>query len=350
MMTSKTCAALAALGALAALAARPVAAKDLKIATVAPDGTSWMTIMEEFDKELREKTGGKLGLKLYPGGVAGDERTVLKKMKAGQLQGGAFTGMGLGEIHSWVRLLEMPFQYRDYGEVDYVRGKLEDRICAEYEKRGYVLIAWAEVGFTNLFSSRKLMNLGDVRASKPWVWDGDALASGCFAAFGVNPTPLALPDVMTSLQTGLIDTVYASPMACIGLQWFSKVKYMLAQPIGDGQGALLIQKSFFDRLPADEQAALRELGKKYGDKLREVARKENADAIPTLKEKGIEVITWAPEDLDGLAAIGAKGAEDLAGDGPDKLYPRALLDEVRGLLAEYRAKHAGAAPAPTSGR
>jgi TRAP-type C4-dicarboxylate transport system substrate-binding protein len=327
------------LGALA-LAAAPASAKEvtIKIATLAPEGTSWMNVMQDYDKELRERTGGQVGFRFYPGGVAGDEKVVLRKMKAGQLQGGAFTGMGLGELQPWVRILEIPFLYRSYGEIDYVKSKLDERLRAEYEKKGAVVLGWAESGFAHLFSTRRLLNLDDVRGSKPWVWEGDPLAEKAFEAFGVHPTPLALPDVLTSLQTGLIDTVYVSPMASIGLQWFSKVKYMTSEPISDGQGAVLIQKSVFDKLSSDQQKALLELGKKHAERLCDIARRENKDALPTLKEKGIEVLEWAPKDVEGLAAIGEKVADALAGEGEGKLFPKELLEEVRGHLRDFRAK------------
>ncbi len=330
----------AALGAAAGGPGAPHAvAKEvtIKIATLAPEGTSWMNVMQELDAELRARTKGAVGFKFYPGGVAGDEKVVLKKIRIGQLQGGAFTGMGLGEIHSWVRILEVPFLFRSYEEVDCVRERIEERLRAEYEKRGFVVIGWAESGVAHLFSNRRLMNVEDVRASKPWVWEGDPLASAAFHAFGVNPTPLALPDVLTSLQTGLIDTVYVSPMACIGLQWFGKVKYMTSEPISDGQGAIIVQKAALDRLSPEHRAIVLELGRKHGDRLREIARKENAEALPTLCEKGIEVLQWSPKDVEGLFAVGEKVAAELAGEGPGKLYPPALLDEVRGLLRELRA-------------
>lgn len=325
--------------ALAAAAAAPALAqqKTIKLATLAPEGTSWMNVMADLDREVRERTGGAVGFKFYPGGVAGDEKVVLRKMKVGQLQGGAFSGTGLGEINPSCRVLELPFLYREYGEIDHVKSKIDGRLRAEFEKKGHVLLGWAEVGFAHMFSNRRLMTIEDVRSSKPWVWEGDPLATEAFRAFGVNPTPLALPDVLTSLQTGLIDTVYNSPMACIGLQWFPKLKYMLAEPITCGQGAILVQKSFFDKLAPEHQQVLRELGEKHGERLKEISRKENAEAVPTLKEKGIEVLVWDPQEVAGFEPVGQKVAESLAGEGEGKLFSRALLDEVRALLAEYRA-------------
>lgn len=338
MTRSALFSALLAGAAVALLAPGTAAAKEtkIKLATVAPEGTPWAATLAEFDTELKEKTGGQLSLKLYPGGVAGDEKVVLRKMKAGQLHAAALSGMGLGEACPWVRLLELPFQYKSYAEVDYVRTRLDERMRKELEARGYILLGWSEVGTATLFSNKPLRGVADVKAAKPWLWEGDPLAAETFRAFGVNPTPLALPDVLTSLQTGLIDTVYSAPVATIGLQWFTKLKYRIDVPLGIATGGTLVQKSFFDKLPKEQQDLLLELGRKYEAKNIEVSRKENEEGIKILKEKGLETIPWAAEEQAKNYDIGWRVSDILAGDGEGKLYPKAMLEEVRALLKEFR--------------
>lgn len=328
--------------ALAGALAGAASAKEvnIKLATVAPEGTPWVNTLSDLDKELREKTSGQLGLKVYPGGVQGDEGVVLKKMKAGQLQAAALSGMGLGAVLPWVRLLELPFQYPDYGAVDYVRSKLDTRLREEFKNRGYVLLGWSEVGTATLFSNKPLRGVDDVKGAKPWLWEGDPLARASFRAFGVNPTPLALPDVLTSLQTGLIDTVYSAPTACIGLQWFTKLKYRIDVPLGIACAGQLIARSFFEKLPAEQQALLLELGKTYEGKLIEQSRKDNAEGVKILAEKGLETIAWPSKEVEKNYEIGWKVSDDLAGDDEGKLYPKAMLEEVRGYLKEYRERAA----------
>jgi TRAP-type C4-dicarboxylate transport system substrate-binding protein len=337
----RTLACAAAL-ALSALAPASAAAKDLKIATVAPEGTPWFDALTAFDKDLRERTSGQLGWKIYPSGMQGDEKVVLKKMKAGQLQAAAFTGMGIGEVLPWVRLLELPFQYRSGEEVDHVRALLDARLRAELEKRGYVLVGWSEVGTATLFSNRRLSGVDDVRASKPWLWEGDPLAGATYRGFGVNPTPLALPDVLTSLQTGLIDTVYSAPTACIGLQWYTKLKYRIDVPLTIAAGGTLVSKAVFDKLPEDQRKALLELGAAHGKKLIEQSRKDDEEGKKVLAEKGIETITWEPREVARNEEIGRKVSEELAGEGEGKLFPKPLLDEVFAALAAFREKSSGA--------
>jgi TRAP-type C4-dicarboxylate transport system substrate-binding protein len=337
---NRTLLALGSLALAAALAAPAASAKEtvLRIATLAPEGTSWHTGLVELDKELRARSNGELGLKLYAGGVAGDEAAVLQKLKVGQLQGAGLTGMGLGQVAPSCRVLELPFQYRTYAEVDAVRAKLEDRIRADFEAKGFIVVGISEVGFGHVFSNREIKSLADMKTAKPWTWVGDQLAAATYQAFGVNPTPLALPDVITSLQTGLIDTVYASPAACVGLQWFSKLKYMNDVPLADGTSMMLVSKKAFDRLSDEHKKLLLEVGKKQHELLIQKTRKENEDALATLKEKGIAVVPWDPKERETFEAIGRKVSESFAGDGEGKLYPKALLDDALATIAAERAK------------
>lgn len=327
--------------AAATLAAAPARAKEvtLRIATLAPEGTSWYAGLQDLDKELREKSRGELGLKLYGGGVAGDEVTMLKKIRAGQLQGAGFTGMGIGQISPWVRVLELPFQYRSYAEVDAVRAKIEDRIRADMEAHGYIVIGMSEVGFGYVFSNKQLKSVDDMKAAKPWMWEGDQLAAATYKAFGVNPMPLALPDVITSLQTGLIDTVYASPAACVGLQWFSKVKYMNDVPLADGSSMLLVSKAAFDKLSDENKKILLDVGKRQHELLIQKIRKENDDAVQALKDRDVKIVAWDPKERASFEAIGRQVSASFAGDGEGKLFPQALFDEVMAALdAAHAAK------------
>lgn len=312
--------------------------KALKIATLAPEGTSWTRVLADLDKDLKQETGGELKLRVYAGGVQGDEKVVLRKMRLGQLHAGGFTGKGLGAVVPWVRLLELPFTYEDAREVDYVRRQLDDRLRAAFEAEGFVLIGWIDVGFAYMYSTRKIRTVADLKSAKPWLWEGDPLAAAAFSEVGVTPTPLALPDVLTSLSTGLIDTVYTSPMACVGLQWFTKVDYVNDLPLAHGTGGLLVTKAFFDELPRDQQEALRRLGDKHGRRLTEISRIENEDAQRTLKDKGIETIPFDAEEAARLRAIGRTVAMKVAGEG---LFTRAQLDEALSHLEAYRMQQEG---------
>jgi len=324
-----------------ALPAAPATAEEytIKVATVAPEGSTWANVLSDFDKELRKRTNGQVKLKIYPGGVQGDERVVLRKIRAGQLQGGAFTGLGIGEFAPSVRVLELPFQYRSYEETDHLHAKLDRVFEAEMERNGYVLLGWAEVGFVYMFSNKKLSSLAEVKAAKPWCWEGEPIATETFKAFGVSPVPLGLPDVLTMLQTGHIDTVYASPSACIALQWHGKLAYMLETPLGNATGAMVVEKRFFDAMPEDLRKITREVGREFAAKFVVATREENERAKKLLvDEYKMELVKWDAKETAGFVGVGAKVGDELAG----KLYTKALLDKVRELIDQLRQKKPGA--------
>ncbi len=306
---------------------------EIKFASLAPDGTTWMKVMREFDQAIREESNGQLGFKLYPGGVAGDEKDVLRKIKLGQLHSAGFTGVGMGEILPEVRILDSPLLFRSYDEVDYINAKFYDRFASMFEEQGFVLLGWAEVGFVYIFSDSKVQNLAELRKTKMWSWEGDPVAEATFRALDVNTVPLSVINVLTSLQTGMVNSVYISPLAILALQWFTKLNYMLDFPLTDAAGAVLISKRQYDRLPENLQEILMRNAKTYLTKLMKQSRQDNINAKQTLKENGIEIIPAprGPERQEFLDK-GKAARRLMAG----KLYPLSLVEEIEQALAEYR--------------
>jgi len=310
---------------------------EIKFATVAPEGTAWMNVMREFDKQVREESGGKLGFRIYPGGSQGDERDVLRRIRTGQLHGAGFTGVGMGEIYSSVRILDSPFLFRSYDEVDLIYEKFGEDFREGFYDNGYVLLGWAEVGFVYLFSNVPVERPKDLRGVRMWMWEGDPVAEATFKAMNVNPIPLSVTEVMTSLQTRLIDAVYTPPMAALALQWFTRVRYMLNLPLADSAGAILISRRFFDRLPEDLQEILLRNGEKYMDKLTQISRKENQESIEIIAESGVKIIERpSQEEIQRYEAMGSEARRSLVG----KLYSKDFLLEVESAIQEYRSQKA----------
>lgn len=306
---------------------------QIKFASLAPDGSTWMNVMREFDKAVREQTNGELGFKIYPGGVAGDEKDVLRKIRLGQLHSAGFTGVGLGEIYSEVRIFDSPFLFRNYDEVDFIQQKFFDKFAQGFEKNGFVLLGWADVGFVYVYTNSPVKTLDDMRAVKMWMWEGDPVAEATFKAFGIKPIPLSVIDVMTALQTGMVNAVYISPLAIIALQWFTKVKYMMEVPLADAAGAVLISKTMYDKIPAAYQGILLSNAKKYFQQLMKLSREDNARSIETLKQNGIQIVPAPPADqLQSFYEKGKEARRMMA----SKLYPLELVEEVEQALEEYR--------------
>ncbi|MCK4894016.1 MAG: TRAP transporter substrate-binding protein DctP [Calditrichia bacterium] len=304
----------------------------IKFATLAPEGSTWIKVMQEFNEEVKQLTDGNVKFKIYPGGIQGDERDVLSKIKLGQLHSAGFTGLGMGEILPEVRILDSPFLFRNNNEVDYISTLLYDEFSLKFEEAGYVLLGWTEAGFVYVFGQKPILSQQDLKGPKIWLWEGDQLAEAYFRALGVSPIPLSITDVLTSLQTNLIEMVYSPPLACVTLQWHTRVKYMMDVPLADVAGAVLVSKKLFDKMPESYQTILREQGKKHMRRLVELSRQDNEKSIELMKKNGIEIVSIPPENLADFYNAGQQARRNLVG----KLYSQELLDRVENLLIEFR--------------
>ncbi len=325
-----------------AQALRKKAKYELKIATLAPEGSTWMNVMGELDAQVREKSNGEVGLRFYPGGIQGEDLVVLRKIRAGQLHGGGFTGVGLGEIAPSLRVMELPFLFRDQAEVHAVHEKLDPLFERTLHDAGYTLVGWAEVGFVYLYSKAPVASTADLRAQKVWLWEGDPLAEAFLRAAGVAPVPLSITDVLTSLQTGLITTVYISPYGCIGLQWFSRVAYTTDIPLTFSTGAVVVTNEAWDRIPAAYQPVVRDLCRSYFGKLTEATAADDRKSMEVIAKSGVKTITPPPQEIESFHRIGESVRAQLVG----KLYDQSTLDQVLAVLQEHRA----ALRAPMGGR
>ena len=308
----------------------------IKFATLAPEGSTWTNELREIDKELQQKSGGKIRLKIYAGGVQGDERDVVRKMRIGQTHCAGFTGVGLGEILPEIRIFDLPFFLNTYEEVDFVRNKFRDRFAKKFEEKGYIFLGWTEVGFVHFYSNVNIKTLDDLRSLKMWMWEGDPLANVLFKSINLSPIPLAITDVITSLQTGLIDSLYVSPLGLIALQWFEKVKYMLDVPMADATGAILITKKQFDRIPQEGQQLMLDTFRVHTENLLSIVRRDNGKSVEVLKQTGIEFASMDEKSTAELKRAGKVVRDKLAGD----LYSQELLNSITAEIEGFRKMEA----------
>ncbi|MFH1243805.1 MAG: TRAP transporter substrate-binding protein DctP [Pseudomonadota bacterium] len=301
----------------------------IKFATVAPEGSTWMKHMRALDKEVMEKSGGRLGFRIYAGGIVGDELDVLKKIRIGQIHCAAFTGVGFGHILPMVRVMDLPFLFRNDEEVDLVHRELRPFFAEQFRKKGFELLGWAEVGNVNLFSKQPIREVRDLSGLKVWTWSGDPIAKETFVAMGINPIPLAITDVTTALSTGMIDTVYAPPLGALALQWQTSLKYMMALPLVHSTGAVLISSNYIQKLPPDLRELLISIFDKAMKELMLDLRRQNTEAIKIIQDSGLEIISMPKgEALKEFYAVHVKVAEHLT----NKIYPKELLERVYKIL------------------
>jgi len=317
------------------LAGVPVqAATIIKIAVVMPEGSTWTNTLHEFANAVEKETAGDIAVKIYAGGISGDEVDVLRKMRVNRLHAGGFSGVGLGLVLPEIRVLEAPLLFNNYDEIDYVKEKMFAEFAARFEEKGYVLLGFAEAGFVYLFSQRPMDSVANVQNAKMWVWKGDRVAENFLEAFGVQGYPLQLADVNTGLDTGMIDSFYSPPLASVAFQWYARVRYMLDFPMVNSTGALLMTKRSFDQIKPENRLIVSRLVREYAAELVRLTRKDNAEALQVLEEAGIERVAPTPEQITSFRHSAQKNYEMSV----PSLYSQELLDRIRGLIAEYRSK------------
>ncbi len=309
----------------------------IKFATLATEGTTWINVFKEYDAAIRKESGGRMGFKIYAG-TQGEDKDVMRKIRMGQLHSAGITGVGAGEISSRLRILDAPFLFQNYDEVDHLHSVMASELDQEFLKNDYVLLGWAEVGFVYVFTNTPVRNVSDMQGVKMWMWEGDQIAEAAFRALGIKPVPMSVVDVLTSLQTGLINGAYTSPLAALALQWNTRVKFMMGVPLADASGAVMISRKKFDSLPPDLQEILLRNGRKYMQDLTRRSREENAASIQTLKKNGIQWIDVTDrKTLQEFQTTGRTARLSLVG----KLYDQAFLDRVEKILADFRAARRG---------
>ena len=304
----------------------------LNIATQAPEGTVWMDAMADIKREVEKRTKGRVKLQIFANGNQGDEKAVIERMGLGLLHGGLFTGIGLGEVLPAIRILELPFVYRDKAELDAVKAALEADFKAGFQAKGMVFLGWAEVGWAYIFSKAEARDLEGLRQRKIWRWAGDPLAEKVFQSFGLSGVPLALTDVLTSLETGLIDSVYNSPYGLVGLQWHRNLKYMSRMTVGHGTGALLVADSEWQKIPPAIREGISKVARERLDQLLGQVAQKNEETIAELQKNGVGVVPIPEAEFPRYVELGDKVADEMAG----VLYEKAMLDKVRKILAEKR--------------
>jgi len=307
----------------------------LKIATMAPDGTLWMKEMRKAADEIKEQTDGRVSFRFYPGGTMGDDSAVLRKIRIGQLHGGVVLAGSLANIDADFEIYNLPLLFRSYGEVDYVRDQMDQILIDGLETKGYVAFGFSETGFTYLLSARPTRTFDDLKGRKAWIPQGDPVSLAIVEAAGLSPVPLPISDVLTGLQTGLIDTVAAPPVGAIALQWFTKAKYLTDLPITYICGTTILSAKAFNRMSAGDQEIVREEFGRANRTLDETSRSDNEKAREALADQGVVFVEPTMETRAKWDDIAAAATEKLVAQ---RDYDPATLAMVENLVKAYRAQ------------
>lgn len=334
--------ALVLLSAILLSANRSAAADPVKVrlATLAPKGSSYTKHLQAMGERWRQAPGGGVALTIYPDGSMGSEADMVRRMRLGQLQAALVTTTGLTEIEPGVAGLQtMPKVYRNLEEVDYIGEKLQPLFEKRMEAKGFVVLFWSDTGFVRFFSKKPMILPDDLRKTKLFVSANRAPELEAYRSVGVSPVALEVADILPGLQTGLIDAVCMPPTFALAIQLDAAAPHMLDMNWAPLVGAFIINKKTWDALSPSTQEALRKSAREAGKLIKADGRRENVESVEALRKRGLKIHPLTP-------AIDAEWNQTVEKAWPTirgTVVPADIYDEVMSELKIYRAAKEGAA-------
>jgi TRAP-type C4-dicarboxylate transport system substrate-binding protein len=325
-----------ALAAAFALAAPLASAQEVtvKLGTLAPSGSTWHNLLKEMGERWAEVSGGRVKLRIYPGGTQGSEGDMVRKMAVGQLHAAAITNVGMHDIVKEPQALSAPGMITSEAEFTAVFPKVEPQLDKLLEAKGYVPLQWSQVGFIRIFCTKAYRTPAEISDAKIFAWDGDPASVEAWRVAGFRPVVLSSTDVVPSLQTGMINCIAQVPLYMLTARLFERANHMIDVPWGYLIGATLVRKQTWDKVPADLRPKLLAIARELGGRVDAEVRKLNDDAIAAMRKQGLEVVKVDPASW---RAASEKAWPVIRG----KVIPAAFFDEVVKGRDAYRAAHAG---------
>lgn len=262
----------------------------IKMATLAPQGSEWHQVLQEMGAAWQKASNGKVAFRLYPGGVAGDDGDVVRKMRLGTLNAALLSGTGLSDIDRSILAIQVPMAYADYGELDCVREQMSPQIEKQLEQKGFVALGWTDAGWAHFFTKAPVRTPDDMKKLKMFVWAGDDQYVELWKKAGFNPVPLPSTEISTALQTGLVNAVTSTVQGVVLLQWYKQVGYMSDLKWAVLLGGIVVSKSTWEKIPADVRPAIKDAAQKACRRLSEFSRKSESRDIEVLKQQGLQVV------------------------------------------------------------
>jgi len=306
----------------------------LKIATLSPEGSMWMEKMRKGADMVAQKTDNRVTFKFYPGGVMGNDKTVLKKIRIGQLQGGAVIAGSLSQFFPANQIYAQPLKFKTIKEVDYVRKYMDQYVIDGLDNAGFVTFGLIGGGFAYIMSQKPIATVQDLRSQKVWIPDNDKISQDSIKAFGVTPIPLSIADVRTGLQSGLINTVATSPVGAVVLQWHTQIKYITNIPLIYLHAVLAVDKKKFLKIGEQDRKIVTRIMTKALNEIDIQNRKDDINAIQALKNRGITFITPSKDDLAEWQKIADIASKRMVESG---ILPRNMADQLDNLLTDFHS-------------
>ena len=269
----------------------------IKMATLAPEGTEWHGLLVELGQQWKVVTDGDVRLRIYPGGVVGDERDMIRKMRIGQIHGAAISNEGMTEINPYFTTFYMPMMYQSYDEVDFVRDRLSNELLNKTEENGFKILTMVDVGWAYWFSTEPIYTPDDLKNNKIFIWAGDYKSAQLYEKHGYQPVPLAMTDVLSGLQTGLITSLGFNPLYVLDQQLFGIADNMLDMKWGNLTAAIIIDLKTWNKIKPEYQESMLSVAKSIGDGFQQKNRYDSDKSVEVMKKYGLKVNTPTPEQV-----------------------------------------------------
>ncbi len=322
---------VAGLGMAGRVDARPIV---IKMGSLAPEGSPWHHMLKQMGQDWNKISNGGITLRIYPGGVLGDEPSLVKKMRIGQLQAVGVSTVGLSLMDQGPLCLQVPLMFESYEEFDYVRDRMRPKLEARYENKGFIVLAWTDGGWIRFFTKKPVFTMEELRKQKLFVWAGDVGSAEIYTAAKFNPVPLAVTDMLPGLQTGLINALDAPPLAALLNQWFGLAPNMIDVKWAPLLGGVVMSQRAWRKFPAGQRGSLRQAARQASKQFSREIRTMSQDAIPAMQKRGLNVVK-----------VDSAGYQNWKAE-VEKIYPLfrkhmggpALFDEVLKIRDEFRSR------------
>jgi len=262
----------------------------IKMATLAPEGSPWHEILKEMSAQWSDVSSGMVELRIYPGGTAGDEGAIVRKMRINQLQGAMITNSGLANISPAINALIIPMAADTYQKLDRMREKIGQELIDHYKDKGFVILNWGDAGWVRFFVSDQDPSVENVRKAKMFVWAGDDRIVEIWKNAGFNAVPLAATDMLPALQTGMVNAFPTTAIIALANQWFAFTPYMIDLPWAPLVGATVVSEGVWDQIPDSIKPKLLKIANTAGEKLQSQVRALENNAISEMKKRGMSVL------------------------------------------------------------
>jgi TRAP-type C4-dicarboxylate transport system substrate-binding protein len=312
------------------------AAITLKLGSLAPQNSPWDDALREMASEWKKASGGTVDVRMYGGGIAGDERDMLRKVKIKQLDMVAMTGIGMSDVYKGILTVQIPMMYNDEDEFWYVLDKMKPYLEKKVEENGFKVLLWTKIGWLNFFSRHPIVTQADLQKQKMFIYSGDADAAKVWRTMGFQPVPLSTNDIMTSLQSGMIDAITVSPLTAAAYQWFGAAPNMSDMKWAPLLGGVVVSLDVWNKIPAATRKKLEDIALKIGREMQSEIDKADAEAVQIMQTYGLRTHHIPPNVVEQWRSLAEKGVQSVIGT---TIEPQSY-EQVKALLNEYRSQKA----------